>query len=400
MRLLRLAACVAALCAGAAHAAPPSGPEIEQALKSNDRAQVQAMFARIQRDAGSVDPVYLMLMAATMPQHGQQEEAVFWFLAGQLRMRYLLSVAPDENRGLVFGAFMMSTGPSIYAPYQNDMGRLAPVVDRVLAWDKATPVDFSWLPPAKVKVPRDQWEARFIPIREGLAKLKAEFLAVPKDECERIAKSMGDVDYKKEREKSQALWNSESNRARVASGFSTAPTTVTTGGIAFRTTKNHLSPFAYPDAVDYKERYIDFILFLPDLSGYTRENWSERLHPRKLQVSVLPNSQFTFMKSYAGEAAKVGPLLREVNGLKVYAKPGAHKCFPEELAVGVQSDGEPVYVSCMMTKEPVSSCSVYFYGAAKAYQVGLQLRREQLPQWADLVGRVKSLLASWQSAAR
>lgn len=402
MRLVRLAACVAALfaAAGLAQAAPPGSAEIEQALKRNDRAELQALFARMRQDAGSVDPLYLMVMSLHLQQLGQPEDAVFWFLAGQLRTRYLLSVAPDENRSLVFASMMMGLGTAIYAPYQNDMDRVAAVVDRVLAWDKAAPVDFAWLPPAKVKVPRDQWEARFIPIREGLVKLKAEFLAIPKDECARIAKSMGEIDYKKEREKSQASWAGESSRRRVEAGFSTAPTTVTTGGVSFRTTKNFLSPFAFPDVNDYQDREIIFHLFLPDLSGYTRENWVERLHPAKLQVSVLPNGRYSFMKTYAEQAARTGPLLREINGLKVYANPGAHRCFPEELAVGVLEGGEPVYVVCAITKEPVPACNAYFYGPGRAYQLSLPLWREQLSEWRELPTRVKTLLASWQHAAR
>src|SRR4029077_11267208 len=185
------AACVAALFAmtGLVHAAPPTSAEIDRALNSKDKAQLQTMFARIKQDAGLVDPAYLMLMAPNMQQLGQPEDAVFWFLAGQLRMRYVLAVSPDETRSQVFASLLAGLGMMIYAPFENDMGRLAPIVDRVLAWDKATPVDFSWLTGQSV-LPRSQWEGKFAPIRQGMVKLKAEFLAVPKDECERIAKSM------------------------------------------------------------------------------------------------------------------------------------------------------------------------------------------------------------------
>src|SRR6185503_21150510 len=84
----------------------PAGAELEQILKSEDRAELQTAFARISKEAGSIDPLYIMLMAGRMHQIGQQEEAVFWFLAGQLRMRYLLSVSPDSTRSQAFGSIM------------------------------------------------------------------------------------------------------------------------------------------------------------------------------------------------------------------------------------------------------------------------------------------------------
>ncbi len=399
MIIPRIAACAAVLVAAAAFAQPKqqASAELEQALKSNDRAQLQSAFARVRKEAGSVDPIALMLMAGKMNQLGQHEEAVFWFLAGQLRMRYLLAVSPDQTRGQAFASMMVALATPIYQPFQNDLAQVAPIVDRVLAWDKATPIDFSH---QRNVLPRDQWETKFVPIREGLLKLKAEFAATPKDECERIARGSAGFDAKKAREQSQASWASEPNRQRVEAGLSTAATTVRTDGIAFRTTKNHLSPFAFPDTNDYKDREIGFILFLPDLSGYTRENWSERLHPQKLSVNVLPNSKFKFMTNYAEQAGKAGPVLREVNGLKIYSRPGAHKCFPEELGVGTQADGEPVFVNCMALKTPYPACIAYFHGEAKAYQLSMGLRPEQLPQWRELIPRVKAQVAAWQHAAR
>jgi len=399
--LPRFAACVAVLFAATSFAQPnkPAGAELEQILKSADRAELQTAFARISKEAGSIDPLYVMLMAGRMHQFGQNEEAVFWFLAGQLRMRYLLIVSPDSTRSQAFGSIMFALATIIYEPFQNDMAQLAPVVDRVLAWDKVTPVDFSWQTNRNM-LPREQWEAKFAPVREGLLKLKAEFLAIPKDECERIDRDMGNIDYKKRREQSQAGWASEFNRQRVEAGFSTAATTVITDGIAFRTTKNHLSPFAFPDSHDYRDREIGFILFLPELSGYTRENWSELMHPQMLQANVLPNSKYNFMSTFAEQAAMAGPVLREVNGLKIHSRPGAHKCFPEELGVGVQADGEPVFVNCLALKTPYPACIAYFYGQEKAYHVSMRLTPERLPEWRELIARVKKQLAAWQHAAR
>jgi hypothetical protein len=390
-----LAAVGAALLVGTAAAQPA----LERELQSQNPAELRATFERIKRDAGRTDPLYLMLMAGKMQQLGQHDEALFWFLAGQLRMRYVLAVSPDETRGQASASITAALGMAIYPRYEFKEEQIAAAIDRVLAWDRNTPIDLSWLKAGGVP-PQAEWTQKFEPVRQGMLKLKAEFLALPKDECARIAKSMGSIDFAKEREELQASWNSESNRKRVESGFSTAPVTVTAGGIAFRTAKNYLSPFGTGDSVDYKDREIGFHVFLPGLSGYSRENWSERLHPQKLQVNVLPGSKFSFMQTYGEQAAKAGVPLRVTNGLRVYASPSAHKCFPEELLTGTQADGEPVYGSCVNLKTPYPSCSVYFYGPARAYQLSVGLKPEQLPQWRELVGRMKTLVASWQDAAR
>src|SRR5687767_6718154 len=119
--------------------------QYEKSLETQDPAKLREAFVEIRRDAGKVDPAVLLIMAARLGALGEHDEALFWFLAGQLRMRYVLSVAPDSTRGQVLGAMVASLGMQIYPAFNMQEDRIAATIDRVLAWDRVTPVDFSWL---------------------------------------------------------------------------------------------------------------------------------------------------------------------------------------------------------------------------------------------------------------
>ena len=384
MMLRRIAAGVAGLLLAAAVAA----------------ATLDEDLATARRDAGRLDPADLMMLSAKLQQAGRNDDALFWFLAGQLRMRYVLAVSPDENRSLVFASLVASIGMAVYPAFNGDGEKLAAGVDRVLEWDRVTPVDFSWLKDRK-QLPREQWPPKFTAIREGMLKLKAEFLAMPKDECERLAQGTpSEEQAAKSRADLQRSWHSESNRKRVEEGFSTGLAIVTTGGVSFRLPKNFVSPFGFRDSVDYQQRAVEVFVFLPGFGGYTRDNWVERMNPDKIQVNILPNKQYTFMSSYAEVTGKAGAPLREVAGLKVYKHPTAHKCFPEELLAGTLAGGAPVYGSCLAMGKPYAGCSVYFYAPDKAYTLSMGLRPARLPDWREMTARATSLVESWRYAAR
>ena len=218
------------------------------------------------------------------------------------------------------------------------------------------------------------------------------------DDCERMRQAMGD--WRKGREERQRSWESEANRSRVASGLSNAPATVTTGSLAFRLAKSYLSPFAVNDALDYGSRDIPLHLFLPELSGYTRENWRRLFDEEKVAVNILPNESYPFMPGYAAHVSRAGAPLREGAGLAAYASPSSHKCFPEELLTGELTASDPVFMNCTSIGEPFANCTAYLYAPEKAYTISVRLSPAQTTQWRDLLPRIRSLVESWRHAAR
>jgi hypothetical protein len=69
---------------------------------------------------------------------GRKDDAVFFFYLGQLRYRAYLLSDPKRDRSL-FDAMMSAMGPPINQYAFGDIKALIATIDRVIAWDGATP---------------------------------------------------------------------------------------------------------------------------------------------------------------------------------------------------------------------------------------------------------------------
>jgi len=69
---------------------------------------------------------------------GRKDDAVFFFYLGQLRYRAYLLSDPKRDRSL-FDAMMSAMGPPINQYAFGDIKALIATIDRVIAWDDATP---------------------------------------------------------------------------------------------------------------------------------------------------------------------------------------------------------------------------------------------------------------------
>ncbi|BCW87266.1 hypothetical protein sos41_03950 [Alphaproteobacteria bacterium SO-S41] len=122
--------------------------------------------------------------AAQMFADGDRDEAVFWFYAGQLRYRVHLSCHPDlkpDGDPALFGALSESVGRPINEYAFGDPPALAATIDKVLAWDDATPNGYT---------PKTDCADAITTTREGLAGLRDEVLA-SQDEIRREREKNG-----------------------------------------------------------------------------------------------------------------------------------------------------------------------------------------------------------------
>ena len=127
------------------------------------------------------EPLELFGPAFILFQNGEQDEAVFWFYAAQLRVRYQLAFEKGD-RGQLLSIMLMTIGPLINNYVFQDIHKLDRVIDRVLEWDKTTPNPFS------EKSHSADVEAHLEKVYSGIRELKAK-LVTEKDDIEQKAKA-------------------------------------------------------------------------------------------------------------------------------------------------------------------------------------------------------------------
>jgi hypothetical protein len=94
---------------------------------------VEALAAGIEHE----DPAALEL-SNRLWGAGRKDDAVSFFYLGQLRYRAYLLSDPKRDRSL-FDAMMSAMGPPINQYAFGDIKALIATIDRVIAWDGATP---------------------------------------------------------------------------------------------------------------------------------------------------------------------------------------------------------------------------------------------------------------------
>lgn len=118
------------------------GISAEDRIKFCDLQIVHTAAEEIVNSTTSLkEPMSLFLTAISMFQHGKKDEAVFWFYASQLRVRYQL-VFEKGDRGQLLTIMLMTMGPTINNYAFQDISNLNRILDKVVEWDKKTPNPF------------------------------------------------------------------------------------------------------------------------------------------------------------------------------------------------------------------------------------------------------------------
>jgi hypothetical protein len=144
-------------------------------LHSPRRADRDAAVDAVRASPGRYPPPVLYALGHTLFQRGERDEAIFWYHAGQLRARFDVERCADPTVGDVLDQLRRQYGEPIneYAFVDAELGVLRGAVQRVVAWDRATPRDYDhrWVnlhgvrafaqpgPPVPLSRPRVQWPA-------------------------------------------------------------------------------------------------------------------------------------------------------------------------------------------------------------------------------------------------
>ncbi len=117
-------------------------------------------------------PPVLYMLSSVLFEQGQKDDAVFWFIAGQLRGRIDANICTDKSAAAAIDAMNKKFGPPINQYSLTNLPLLTNTVKRVLAWEEKTPCHYDrrWInlhgmnaltgdADAALSAPQDQWEA-------------------------------------------------------------------------------------------------------------------------------------------------------------------------------------------------------------------------------------------------
>lgn len=129
-------------------------------------------------------PATYYVLAKKLFESGKQDEAVFWFYAGQLRYRFHLMANPNLDPSgdpALFASLSEVIGRPLNEYAFGDLKALDATLDKVLTWDKATPNGFT-----STKTHQAEW----IKTRDGLGSLR-KYLAENGDSIRAQRKANG-----------------------------------------------------------------------------------------------------------------------------------------------------------------------------------------------------------------
>ena len=112
------------------------------ALHGTEQAWRAETVAAVLASPQAYVPPVLAALAAVLFADGRRDEAAFWFYAAQLRARFDANRCADPTAGAAVAALTQRYGPEINRHAFADPARLRATVERVVAWDRATPHDY------------------------------------------------------------------------------------------------------------------------------------------------------------------------------------------------------------------------------------------------------------------
>jgi ankyrin repeat protein len=126
------------------------------------------------------EPLELFSPALVLFLHGKKDDAVFWFYAAQLRVRYQLAFEAGD-RGQLLTVMLMTTGPPINNYAFQDVANLDRILVRVLEWDKKVANPF------RDKARTESIDKQIAQVYSGFRDLKVKLVA-EKDDLQQKAR--------------------------------------------------------------------------------------------------------------------------------------------------------------------------------------------------------------------
>lgn len=153
---------------GAYMGATGQHPFVNELLGENAPSNIQD----IMENPENYTSVDYYTVAQDLYGKGEKDEAVFWFYAGQLRLRILASVSTDPTGApALLGALQEILGPSINQHAGENVDMWAETITKVLEWDAVTPNNEK-----PEGVSEEVWTLAIQENRKGLEQLREHIL--------------------------------------------------------------------------------------------------------------------------------------------------------------------------------------------------------------------------------
>ncbi|WP_219412864.1 hypothetical protein [Pseudonocardia nigra] len=112
------------------------------ALLGPDEAGRARAVTAVLEAPGRFAPPVLYALSEVLSVYGERDEGAFWFYAAQLRARFDANRCTDPTAAAAVGSLNERFGPPVKAHAFRDPDLLRALVERAVAWDRATPHDY------------------------------------------------------------------------------------------------------------------------------------------------------------------------------------------------------------------------------------------------------------------
>jgi len=366
-------------------------PKVDERLHSKDAAVVRAAVGDVIAGADRAEPLSLMLAAARQFELGDAEQAVFWFYAGQLRARYTPELAGDKSQLVTIST--MTLGEGINAHAMKDIVRMLETLAKVMRWDEKTYE--TWARAHTLDPLSDELLKRRSEAREGLVVFATD-LKKNRARYEKQAR-----EYKSPE---QLQREAEEN---VKRNYTTAPLDRVIGGRPLRIPANYVTAQGLTARPVEKTSELTTTMFLPDLQGYTLENWrnlsgNKSLMSVRLRADSGPKPEELIEAFIATE-----PPTTQAFGLTAYqfdakltkARLPLQGYSVNYVVVGQRPDGVPTYMICDAPEPQVTKssprCEMFVTDPATGLRVHARFHQDHARQWQKIQARLGDVLKSW-----
>jgi hypothetical protein len=366
-------------------------PKLDERLNSKDPAVVRAAVGDAIAGADRGEPLSLMLAAARQFELGDADQAVFWFYAGQLRARYSPTLAGDKSQLVTIST--MTLGEAINAHAMKDIVRMLETLAKVMRWDEKTYE--TWARAQNLDPLNEELLKRRSEAREGLVVFATD-LKTHRQRYEKQAR-----EYKSPE---QLQREAEEN---VRKNYTTAPVERVIGGRTLRVPANYLTAQGLTARPVEKTSELTTTMFLPDLVGYTLENW-RNLTGNKSLMSVRVRADSGPKPEELIEAfIATGPPTTQAFGFSAYqfdaketkARLPLQGYSVNYVLVGQRPDGVPSYLICDAAEPGVTKtsprCEMFLTDPATGLRVHARFHQDHARQWQKIQARLGDVLKSW-----
>jgi hypothetical protein len=143
--------------------------------------QKEQLRTEIENEPNRYAPILFFHFASYLLEQGEEDEALFWFSAGKLRMYYDIRRCTDRSVGGAMQIVKEKMPPLLLLLQFEDVDNTREVLDRVLEWDRSTGHDYDcrWIALHGIKA--------FLP---KPADGSVESLTIPQEEWETVAEEI------------------------------------------------------------------------------------------------------------------------------------------------------------------------------------------------------------------